>query len=535
MKKIKLYMFMVGTLMAFALSAQVPQMIDYQGMARHATGEPITNQIIAVRLEVIQGPLPGTVSYSELHYPETNSYGLFHLMIGDGAIISGSFPAIDWSAGDYYLHIEIDPAGGSSYIDMGMSKLATVPFAFYAANAGGGGGSSPWQQNGSNIYYDAGWVGIGHDNPLQLLHIDHQGGDAHALLTSSDMAYWKSDALGNVGLNMLEAGVDVAWLYWNPFSQAVFMYENGNQTMTWKGNKVGVGILEPLVRVHVIEENSAGTLGSDLNLLYSPSQTLSPAVLGWAENNTSDISYGLLGHSYSTTSSFNEGVFGEGGGGTSNNYGVYGVGYGDVGSNYSIAIYGDDDGTATNNYAGYFVGDVHVNGTFSKSGGSFKIDHPNDPANKYLIHSFVESPDMMNIYNGNVTTGENGLATVELPEYFDALNTDFRYQLTVIGQFAQAIIKQEINGNQFVIQTDKPGVKVSWQVSGIRQDAWAKANRIQAEVDKPAHEKGLFMHPELFGKSIKKGLKTSLPLSERKAYSGPVDRIADPRADPAKK
>ena len=67
-------------------------------------------------------------------------------------------------------------------------------------------------------------------------------------------------------------------------------------------------------------------------------------------------------------------------------------------------------------WAGYFVGRVNVTGTLSKGGGSFKIDHPLDPENKYLYHSFVESPDMMNIYNGNVATDDEGYATVELPD-----------------------------------------------------------------------------------------------------------------------
>ncbi|RKX18888.1 MAG: hypothetical protein DRP51_08375, partial [Candidatus Zixiibacteriota bacterium] len=149
-------------------------------------------------------------------------------------------------------------------------------------------------------------------------------------------------------------------------------------------------------------------------------------------------------------------------------------------------------------YAGYFSGNVNITGTLSKAGGSFMIDHPLDPANKYLYHSFVESPDMMNIYNGNVTTDGDGFATVELPDYFGALNKDFRYQLTVIGDFAQAIVAEEISGNQFTIRTDKPSVKVSWQVTGIRKDAYAEANRIQVEVEKPAREKGLYLHPEAF-------------------------------------
>jgi hypothetical protein len=150
-------------------------------------------------------------------------------------------------------------------------------------------------------------------------------------------------------------------------------------------------------------------------------------------------------------------------------------------------------------FAGFFLGDVDVDGTLSKAAGSFKIDHPLDPANKYLYHSFVESPDMMNVYNGNVTTDGQGKAVVQMPEWFEALNRDFRYQLTVIGQFAQAMVASEMANHSFTIQTDKPNVKVSWQVTGIRQDAYANAHRIPVEQVKPNAERGLYLHPELFG------------------------------------
>jgi hypothetical protein len=156
-------------------------------------------------------------------------------------------------------------------------------------------------------------------------------------------------------------------------------------------------------------------------------------------------------------------------------------------------------GSGLDAYAGYFEGDVTVTGTLSKPGGSFKIDHPLDPANKYLYHSFVESPDMMNIYNGNVVTDGGGAAIVTMPSWFEALNTDFRYQLTAIGQPAQAWVAAEIANRSFIVKTSKPGVKVSWQVTGIRQDAWANAHRIQVEVDKAPRDQGHYIHPELFG------------------------------------
>jgi len=156
--------------------------------------------------------------------------------------------------------------------------------------------------------------------------------------------------------------------------------------------------------------------------------------------------------------------------------------------------------------AGEFYGDVAVSGTLTKGGGSFRIDHPLDPENRYLAHSFVESPDMMNIYNGNVVTDAAGEATVALPEYFSALNRDFRYQLTVIGEFAQAIVAREVEGNAFTIRTSKGGVKVSWQVTGIRQDRWAEAHRIAVEREKPEKERGLYLHPELYGQPAERGV-----------------------------
>ncbi len=208
-----------------------------------------------------------------------------------------------------------------------------------------------------------------------------------------------------------------------------------------------------------------------------------------ARNNTSSTSnrYGVRGFAEGSSNT----------GGTS--YGVYGSGSAGTGST-AFGVYGTVSGSATK-YAGWFQGNALVTGTLSKGAGAFKIDHPLDPANKYLQHSFVESPDMMNVYNGNVITNANGDATITLPVYFESLNRDFRYQLTVVGVFAQAIVAEKVSGNQFSIKTDKPNVEVSWQVTGIRQDPYAIAHRIEVEVDKPAKEKGLYMHPVEHGLS----------------------------------
>ena len=197
----------------------------------------------------------------------------------------------------------------------------------------------------------------------------------------------------------------------------------------------------------------------------------------------------------------NFGVEGIAHNGTGFNIGVYGLADTSLGTN-NFGIVGDNGGcvTCAANKAGEFFGDVDIQGNLSKTGGTFKIDHPQDPANKYLIHSFVESPDMMNIYNGNITTDANGEAVVTMPSYFEAENIDFRYQLTVVGVFAQAIVGKEIASNQFVIKTDKPNVKVSWMVTGVRNDVWAQNRRVVPEVEKATQDKGKYLHPEFYGK-----------------------------------
>ena len=151
------------------------------------------------------------------------------------------------------------------------------------------------------------------------------------------------------------------------------------------------------------------------------------------------------------------------------------------------------DGQGNGSYSGNVQvnGNLNVGGMLSKSSGTFRIDHPLDPENKYLYHSFVESPDMKNIYDGVLTLDENGEAAVTLPDWFEALNQDFRYQLTCIGSYAPVYVASEVSGNQFRIAGGRSGLKVSWQVTGIRHDSYANSHRIQVEVDKQANEKGI--------------------------------------------
>jgi hypothetical protein len=217
------------------------------------------------------------------------------------------------------------------------------------------------------------------------------------------------------------------------------------------------------------------------------------------------------------------GVFGEGGGGFNGGVGIFGLGGGggpccigsvdgdggffEGGSN-SFSSGDGIDALAGSGLAGNFLGTVDISADLNVSGTkAFKIDHPLDPANKYLVHSAIESSERMNIYSGNATTDAQGEATVQLPNWFEAENGDFRYQLTVIGQFAQAIIARKIDNNQFVIRTNAPNVEVSWQVSGVRQDAYAKAHPMVVEEEKETRLRGYYIHPELFGAPAEKQIE----------------------------
>lgn len=172
-----------------------------------------------------------------------------------------------------------------------------------------------------------------------------------------------------------------------------------------------------------------------------------------------------------------------------------------------LAAPGEDCCGGGTGLAGNFLGDIQTEGTSNSSSSAFKIDHPLDPANQYLYHSSVESPDMKNMYDGVVRLNEKGEATVAMPEYFGALNRDFRYQLTSIGAPGPGLyVAEELVNNQFKIAGGAPGSKVSWQVTGIRQDAWASAHRVQAEVAKPPIERGYYLHPELFGAPEERGV-----------------------------
>jgi hypothetical protein len=137
-------------------------------------------------------------------------------------------------------------------------------------------------------------------------------------------------------------------------------------------------------------------------------------------------------------------------------------------------------------YAGYFEGTVQVVGTLVASAKNFLIDHPLDPEHRTLAHASIESAEMLDLYRGNVTLDSDGFAAVMLPTWFEALNEDFSYQLTPLCAAAPGLhIAEEIHQGMFRIGGGPPGARVSWMVTGVRHDRYAREHPLQVEQIKP--------------------------------------------------
>jgi hypothetical protein len=515
--------FLIGqALVSASISSAVPQIINYQGYAVDSTGAPLNgNQLVKFTIYDKDSTAIWNSNFNIVPF----SAGLFNDNLGEAP--HPALPATIWST-DTLLTLGITIGVFPEFTP--RTRLVASPFAFEANH------SDSSDVSASVDWYNITTVPVGFSDGVDdnttyaagtgltlsggQFSIPSGGVTSTEILnnTITDTDINASAAIAASKINGTAATLSAA----NTFSN-----NNRFNARLNVQNSGGSGIvnIEPpdisttntTYGLNVTLQNSLGGVTYGIN--GSASRTTTGAtggvVTGVQGYGQSDYTfrYGVRGIASSTDTSLT----------TGNTYGLNGFAF------YGLNAYGVY-GTASNadfNWAGYFQGNTHITGTLSKAGGSFRIDHPLDPENKILQHSFIESPDMMNIYNGNVSTDADGLAIVTLPDYFDALNKDFRYQLTTIGQFAQAIVETEIESNQFTIRTDKPNVKVSWMVTGIRYDKWAEANRIQVEVDKHESQKGFYLHHEAFGLPVEKSVDRHEILESRKA-------LAESRSNAAK-
>lgn len=176
--------------------------------------------------------------------------------------------------------------------------------------------------------------------------------------------------------------------------------------------------------------------------------------------------------------------------------GVHGIAHGAD----SAGILADASPAHESSHALWAEGRAHVNGTLSHSSAGFKIDHPLRPATHYLSHSVVESNERKTVYDGVATLGSDGRVLVQLPNWFEALNSDFRYQLTAIGGSSPDLhIAAELDGNRFEIAGGRAGGRVCWMVTAVRRDPAAVAERLEVERAKADEHAGSYLRPELHG------------------------------------
>jgi hypothetical protein len=666
-----------------AVMAQAPQAIPYQGVARNASGNILSNQSIGLRLSIRDLTAAGAVVYSETHTTVTTNLGLFSLNIGSGTPITGTLTGVNWGVGAKFIQVEMDPAGGVSYIDMGTTQLNSVPYALFAGQSGSTANGtldfiSKWTPNGTtlgnSVLFDDGTnVGVSTITPaykFDILHggatgirskssasfsvvdIDATSGDAALRFQKAGVNQWNirnrpaddyleifelggggsrmviQDATGNVGigettnpayrLDVLHGGStgirsrssasfsvvdidaqsgDAALRFqkagvnqWNmrnrPADDYLEFFElgGGGSRMVIQDATGNVGIGEttnPAYRLDVLHGGSTGIRSrssSSFSVVDIDGQSGDAAlrfqkagVNQWNVRNRPSDDYfeifelggggsrvviqdatGNVGIGETTAPAYKLDVLHGGSTGirsrSSASFSVVDIDgqSGDAALRFQRAgvnQWNTRNNPATDDYQIFELGGggermrienttgkVVVSGDFTVVGvKAFTMDHPLDPENKILMHAAVESNEVINSYSGNITTDASGKAIVNLPDYFGAINKDFRYQLTVVGTFAQAIINKEIVNNQFEIATSIPNVKVSWEVKGVRNDARMKKYPFVAQQDKAPLQKGKYWDPSVYNQPESKGVSYDKSQATQSSLSDTPPAATNPK------
>lgn len=252
----RIFTILISVLLTASVFAQSPEKMSYQAVVRDAANALVGNSAIGMQISILQGTSSGTAVYIETQTPTSNANGLVSLEIGSGTVVSGTFSAIDWANGPYFVKTETDPTGGTTYTITGTSELLSVPYALHAKN------SDSWTVNGDSTYTFNN-VGIGTIAPLSDLHIQNQG-FANILLESTgsveDGSIWIKNPNKTWRLFGDQSGGDKFRLdLWSDYPQLGGSNLLNAITFDTIGH-VGIGTTNPSSKLHINAGDNNGVI-----------------------------------------------------------------------------------------------------------------------------------------------------------------------------------------------------------------------------------------------------------------------------------
>ena len=348
--------FLLFLFISVNLLAQTPGAFSYQAVVRNASGDIVANQNVTFQISILQDSEAGAVVYTETHSTTTNDYGLASLQIGNGTVVSGSFSPDGWGDAPHFIKVEFDPDGGSSFTELSTTQLLAVPYAFHAQTVENdevndadadpsneiqtlslsgndlaisdgntvtlpAGESTLWSEDGDDIYFNGGKVGIGEIPGADLRKFQVVAEDVQAIAAVNNSNYPALFAQNNSGgvagdfrgsikiedgsegdgkVLTSDANGRASWQ--TPSSGSSLWLENGSEI--YFENNVGIGTSNPEHELDLVNSTSSirlrsttsGLLDGDAYLILDKASTTNNANLNFQSEGDARFYAGLLGN-----------------------------------------------------------------------------------------------------------------------------------------------------------------------------------------------------------------------------------------------